>query len=96
MVVVLDIPGSIPLPQLGGCAPQDGANPGLTSGRRRRVRERGLPQWADRLNVDGHQLTGTIPTTIGNLTDLTWLVLAGNQLVGPFRQHSADEEWGQR
>jgi hypothetical protein len=61
MVVVRGIPGSIPLPQLGGCAPQDGAHSGRTSGRRRRVRERGLPQRADRLNVDGHQLTGTIP-----------------------------------
>jgi Leucine-rich repeat (LRR) protein len=35
-----------------------------------------------RVDLQSNQLTGTIPTSIGNLTDMLGLHLAGNQLSG--------------
>jgi hypothetical protein len=34
------------------------------------------------LDLDENKLTGTIPTEIGNMIDLTFLLLHNNQLVG--------------
>ena len=42
----------------------------------------GTPLRVTRLILQGRQLTGEIPTELGNLSNLTWLYLSGNQFTG--------------
>ncbi|MCK7474173.1 MAG: hypothetical protein MZV49_12990 [Rhodopseudomonas palustris] len=47
------------------------------------------------INVSANLITGTIPSWIGNLTNLQTLSLASNQLVGPIRiDRESDESEG--
>ena len=44
----------------------------------------------DYLNLKNNQLTGSIPSEIGNVTNLTWLYLFNNQLTGEIPESICD------